>query len=508
MKQAKPVRCYVFLLVATLVCLAATLCGAAYFNDIADRSVGIKLNTTTDSAATLVPKTDGDYFFVQRRNQQTQVSLLNRQGYLIQEQLFEGNYVQLCYTADTFYLLMDYGYTMICYDTAATSVADYREVALEAPLLRFTTAENGTIFGIDRQSQNRVLAYTKLPEELPAVPVAVLTAESDLQSLCITPGQTLYVMAENFNDVYTANCATGLPHTFANYKTGSIAPVLQPYSINNDWLLDENCDVYTMQTESPAFTLLQETGYTVACNPDENTILGAADTKEYLEQRNLNSAETERFTIQGTCVAMGVNQEDVGILLLREDGLYFATLSQLQRLPEEPEGPESSGVESLPAESDYSSVAESSETTSDNASQVYPEYLESDRFLIDRNRNAIVLPLATTFAVLRNHLNSTKDTIIVRSTNGTPISSGNLGTGYTVSLEVNGSVRDRLTIVVKGDLNGTGTVNSKDVQFLYNYLTDTETLDEAALWAADLNEDEFLDTTDLLLLKKQVTALR
>ena len=108
--------------------------------------------------------------------------------------------------------------------------------------------------------------------------------------------------------------------------------------------------------------------------------------------------------------------------------------------------------------------------------------------------------------MLRDSLNSTKDTIIMKNLSGTTINCGNLGTSYTVALEIDGSIVDKLTIIVKGDINGTGTVNSRDVQLLYDQLNGSETLSDIQLLACDMNSDELIDTSDLLLLKQQIVS--
>ena len=94
----------------------------------------------------------------------------------------------------------------------------------------------------------------------------------------------------------------------------------------------------------------------------------------------------------------------------------------------------------------------------------------------------------------------------MKNLSGSIVKSGNLGTGYTVALQINGTAADMLTIVVKGDVNGTGTVNSRDVQMLYEHLNGEETLSGIELIACDINGDELVDTSDLLLLKQQIAS--
>ena len=118
----------------------------------------------------------------------------------------------------------------------------------------------------------------------------------------------------------------------------------------------------------------------------------------------------------------------------------------------------------------------------------------------------LVIFVVTFICCTGDSLNSTKDTIIMKNLSGTTINSGNLGTSYTVALEIDGSIVDKLTIIVKGDINGTGTVNSRDVQLLYDQLNGSETLSDIQLLACDMNSDELIDTSDLLLLKQQIVS--
>lgn len=245
------------------------------------------------------------------------------------------------------------------------------------------------------------------------------------------------------------------------------------------------------------------------CMPLTDTnILVSPASKEYLEELDFNGTMQNRYQIKGECIAMATNAKDTGILLKQEDSLYFITLSELSRIENTPDssGPNSSEFDSVSSTTNESDHENDQSSHSDSSSSNYPYQLESDTFLIDRSNNTIFLPPATTFAVLRDSLNSTKDTIIMKNLSGTTINSGNLGTSYTVALEIEGSIVDKLTIIVKGDINGTGTVNSRDVQLLYDQLNGSETLSDIQLLACDMNSDELIDTSDLLLLKQQIVS--
>ena len=328
-----------------------------------------------------------------------------------------------------------------------------------------------------------------------------------LDKLCTSPNDTLYIALRDNTDVYTASISQGLPYHFSLYQTDTDIPSFSPHTLTNDILFDRNGYLYQLHTEQTSlFTLLSDTCYTNACLLTDTSILASVASKEYLEELDLNGNIQNRYQIKGECISMATNAKDTGILLKQENSFYFVTLSQLNRIETLPNssGTTSSEIPSVPSTPNESDHEHDQSSYPDSSN--YPYQLESDTFLIDRSNNTIYLPPSTTFAVLRDSLNSTKDTIIMKNLSNTTISSGNLGTGYTVALQIDGLIVDKLTIIIKGDINGTGTVNSRDVQLLYDQLNGSETLSDLQLLACDINSDELINTSDLLLLKQQIVS--
>jgi len=68
---------------------------------------------------------------------------------------------------------------------------------------------------------------------------------------------------------------------------------------------------------------------------------------------------------------------------------------------------------------------------------------------------------------------------------GVEKTSGNVGTAFTVTSTI-GSESKTITVVVKGDIDGTGTINARDITAIKNAVAGTSTLDAANLLAADL----------------------
>ena len=79
--------------------------------------------------------------------------------------------------------------------------------------------------------------------------------------------------------------------------------------------------------------------------------------------------------------------------------------------------------------------------------------------------------------------------------------SGSLRTGYTALVD-----GTPYTVVLRGDLNGSGTVNSADLRLLQRVLAEDEALTDAARLAADLNADGSISAADLVLLAARIGA--
>ena len=84
---------------------------------------------------------------------------------------------------------------------------------------------------------------------------------------------------------------------------------------------------------------------------------------------------------------------------------------------------------------------------------------------------------------------------IIKNPNGQEISSGNVGTGYTVTID-----GKTYTIVKKGDLNGDGLVNIADVLIMLNHLQEKNPVTGAKLEAGKLNNGSSITVADAIVL--------
>ena len=90
----------------------------------------------------------------------------------------------------------------------------------------------------------------------------------------------------------------------------------------------------------------------------------------------------------------------------------------------------------------------------------------------------------------------------VKDSKGQPVSDSiKVGTGYTVELYDGDILVDAVKLVVLGDLDGNGVVDTTDYMRIKSSLLDGFTLNEVEQKAADVNGDGSVDTTDYMRVK-------
>lgn len=97
--------------------------------------------------------------------------------------------------------------------------------------------------------------------------------------------------------------------------------------------------------------------------------------------------------------------------------------------------------------------------------------------------------------------------LTVQNSTGSSRQSGAVCTGDILTVEnPDGTLQNRVTAIIPGDLTRCGSPNDAACRALYNYLTGSGTLRSDLRRAADLNGDGGITTSDLLELKKMVSG--
>ena len=76
-----------------------------------------------------------------------------------------------------------------------------------------------------------------------------------------------------------------------------------------------------------------------------------------------------------------------------------------------------------------------------------------------------------------------------------------VGTGCKVQIVINGEIIDSLTIIVSGDVDGNGNVDSTDYIRIKSAFLGSLDLNEAYTKAADVDESSKIDSTDYIRIK-------
>ena len=117
-------------------------------------------------------------------------------------------------------------------------------------------------------------------------------------------------------------------------------------------------------------------------------------------------------------------------------------------------------------------------------------------------KDALVLdvkPRTTAEALLKEFA---YEELQVKDKNGQPVSADKkVGTGYTVELYDGDTLVDAVKLVVLGDLDGNGVIDTTDYMRIKSSLLDGFALDTVEHKAADVNGDGAVDTTDYMRVK-------
>lgn len=94
-------------------------------------------------------------------------------------------------------------------------------------------------------------------------------------------------------------------------------------------------------------------------------------------------------------------------------------------------------------------------------------------------------------------------TVLVMNQNGEVVTSGNVGTGFKVSIN-NQSTTEVLEVVIKGDTSGDGVINALDLLQVQKNILGTYSLTGAYLQAGDTSSDGSINALDLLQVQKNI----
>ena len=114
--------------------------------------------------------------------------------------------------------------------------------------------------------------------------------------------------------------------------------------------------------------------------------------------------------------------------------------------------------------------------------------------------------LNTTVNTIRSNLSG--HTVTIRDANGRSISGNTIvGTGAQITIS-NDESTNTYTVVIRGDITGTGVINSADLAALRQHLLGTRTLTGVSSTAADVNRDGRINSADLAAIRLHLLGQR
>lgn len=132
----------------------------------------------------------------------------------------------------------------------------------------------------------------------------------------------------------------------------------------------------------------------------------------------------------------------------------------------------------------------------------------SSKYKIDYTSGIITgIEPGTSVTNFKKNLNVKGYSIKIKNLSNEETTRGYVGTGWDVEILKNSDFYDKFTIIIYGDLNGNGKINSTDANILYNYLLGNSSLDGYFFLAADVNHDNIVNVQDLLLIDKYIDGI-
>lgn len=127
-------------------------------------------------------------------------------------------------------------------------------------------------------------------------------------------------------------------------------------------------------------------------------------------------------------------------------------------------------------------------------------YQINDNYIINVSEN-------TNYQTFMTNINNSDNKVEIYNTSNAKVTNGIMGTGYKVKKNVNGSIIS-YDVVVLGDINGDGKIDSADMLVLRRHLMKITELKDSKYISADPNKDSKIDSADMLALRRHLLGIK
>ena len=550
---------FVVLSISAAVFMGALLAGR---DQAADQGVILPDGVVLQNNNELIPLENGGFAVVSSDESETRLAFLTRDGALTEDpcrlpHLAERVFVSsgMLYIAGGFQSSsvdwMNSGITRVPLHSANSAGIETFTCDQEFSTVDIRSLcgdENGNLYAVDTMSNSIVCFSPDAVEERETVSRS-MDSDVILEGLAIH-GETVYLNSYSPEEGTLLWQGSLFDGTITDLQVLPEAELLFPLTfLSEDLVLDDIGHLFSL-TETGSIQMLDAPDFYGAAVDNDGNLIGITDTGriDLFAPGNYaapvcsyqEDGEITAVACSGGIAVLLFDEDHYRYLLLEEDDFDRDAVSsadpeqQVSSEPSEPadessdtsaEDATSSGngdldipINSRPEDSSTdSSVSsdskeeESSDTDSSDGDPgsssdtvAMADTITSTEFSIDRGSNIVYLPANTTVARFRSTVPLHGATLTAYQYNGSVFQSGTLGTGMTLQLFNGDTAVDALTVIVLGDLNGNGTVNTADERLLYQHLTEEQLLTGYFYSAADMDQDTTVDTRDLLLLKRQL----
>ncbi|MDQ5983806.1 MAG: hypothetical protein RUMPE_00835 [Eubacteriales bacterium SKADARSKE-1] len=351
------------------------------------------------------------------------------------------------------------------YSLSSTKVENFHSLA---------ATENNFIFFINENNRNQIIAYNTLNDATQTLTVGTKQFASISSNFS---GTKLYTITTDKTFV-----SFDLENSF-NQCSLSSSPDDHCSFLSDNLLISSTNAVYNLDSTnvSNLFSINNSGSYNSSCLFGDYLLGEVSDNTIYCYDIPSKTA-TKKITIDGTLLALSTSG-NVTIAILKKDSnksLQVINTSDLTDISTNP-----SGGNEEPALN-----------------------ISSTSYTINFNSKTISnVPLSTTIAVFKDNIeNPNNYSISFTNYLGKSFSSGTLGTGSTVSFSNSSGDITAFKIIINGDITGEGNENSRDEDYMYNYLFGKTSLVDEYLTAADINGDGKVNTIDLLIMYKNLNS--
>lgn len=366
---------------------------------------------------------------------------------------------------------------------------------------KIAVGKNDTIFIIKSDNSTCVSAYT-IDGEIKNTNleynndniVSVLTDISGNNLYALTNSYSLLKYDISSNKYYFSSdiIDNNLQSLYTNYKF-----------LSDNTLISSSGRIYNLS--SSKFEIISSCDITFQDYPscvcisgfDSSSVLAKVSDNVIYKINCTDGTATQKLTLEQNIIFLSCSKDKTIAITKNNDikNIFLISKSDFKDIVTPPVDPDPA-----PSEPD----SDNNQNQNDPYDNIDDEITSSINYIDYENFTISEINPGTTLAEFKNSLNYNGYNLSLTDAQGKHKSGykTKVGTGNILTFLKDGKKVFSFTLIVKGDLTGTGTITSRDITYMTNYLLGKSSLEGVYLKAADINNDGEVNSIDLLLMRK------